>query len=78
MLYISLFIFLGFLTQLFIHAVVEQVYIWLLLQRFDIFGLGFSWTAWFTIHTVFAIMLALIGIIVGFWQGMYWWKRLYE
>lgn len=77
-LYIALFTLLGVLVQFFIHAVVEIVYIKLLLSHYEPFGLGFEFATWFTIHTIYTGVLLLLGIGVGFWQGLYWWPRLYE
>lgn len=76
-LYITLFTFLGFLVQLLVHAVIEMVYIKLLLTRYDTFGLGLPFSTWFLVHNVFTLVLLALGVVVGFWQGIYWWKRLY-
>jgi len=83
--YIGLFILLGILVQFFIHIVVEILYINLLINNFALFGLGLSWNAWFVIHIIWGIVLLVLGIstikrnAVAFnWQGVYWWKRIYE
>ena len=76
--YIFLFVLLGVLAQFLIHAVFEIVYIKLLLANYGVFGLGLEFTTWFTIHTVFAAAFLVFGVLVGFWQGVYWWKRIYE
>jgi len=76
--YILLFTLLGLLAQFFIHIVVEILYINLLINNFAIFGLGFSWDAWFVIHIIWATVLLVLGAVFGFWQGVYWWKRIYE
>jgi len=75
--YVFLFTFLGILVQFLIHALVEVWYIGLLLEDFPSYGLGFSWENWLMIHNVGAIILFLGGAILGFWQGKYWWKRIY-
>ena len=76
--YIALFVLLGILVQFFIHSVVEILYINLLINNFAIFGLGFPWSAWFVIHIIWGIVLLVLGVVLGFWQGVYWWKRIYE
>jgi len=69
---------LGILVQFFIHIVVEILYINLLINNFSIFSLGFSWNAWFVIHIIWGTVLLVLGAVLGFWQGVYWWKRIYE
>lgn len=76
--YVFLFTLLGVLLQFFIHAVVEIGYINLLLTNYEVFGLGLSFATWFTIHNIFAIILLFLGILFGFKQGLYWWKKIYE
>jgi len=76
--YVFSFGFLGFLVQFLVHVGVEIVYIDLLIRDFDTFGLGLSFDAWFTIHAVGAVVLAIVGAAIGIWQGFYWWKRIYE
>ena len=75
--YIAMFTFLGFLLQLFVHAVVERWYISLLVGDFATYGFGLSWEQWFSIHYAATVILAAAGIAFGFWQGIYWWKRIY-
>lgn len=75
--YIICFTFLGVLLQFLIHAGIEVLYIKLLLSDFQKYSLGFSWNQWLTIHFIATIILLVIGVLFGFWQGRYWWKRLY-
>ena len=75
--YIGLFTFLGILVQFLIHAVVEILYIGLLLKDFSRYGLGLSWEKWLMIHQVGAIILFFGGAYLGFRQGKYWWNRIY-
>ncbi|PIR69729.1 MAG: hypothetical protein COU47_01435 [Candidatus Niyogibacteria bacterium CG10_big_fil_rev_8_21_14_0_10_46_36] len=77
-LYVVSFVVLGCLLQLLIHAGVEMWYISLLLRDFPRFSLGFSWEIWFLIHHIGAGVLFVAGIVFGWWQGHYWWKRIYE
>ena len=78
LLYIISFTILGILLQFLIHAGLEIWYIGLLNKNFGVWGLGLNWTSWYTIHHIFTIMLLAAGIFFGFWQGQFWWKRLYE
>jgi len=75
--YITAFTILGVLLQFFIHIVVEIFYINLLIIDFETYGLGLSWSTWFTIHIIGAFTLFTIGTVLGFQQGKYWWKKLY-
>lgn len=68
---------LGVLVQFVVHAVGEIVYIKLLRNNFEVFGLGLSWDMWFTIHGIYTIVLLIVGVGLGFQQGKYWWKRVY-
>lgn len=76
--YIILFTFLGILLQFLIHGLVEIWYIGLLTSNFSRYGLGFSWPQWFLIHHILTVILFLAGALLGFWQGKFWWRRLYE
>ena len=76
--YIILFTFLGILVQFVIHALIEVWYINLLIRDFPKYSLGFTWYQWFTIHHVGSIILFVAGALIGFWQGRFWWRRIYE
>ena len=76
--YIILFIFLGILVQFLLHVAIEIPYINLLLYDFEKFGFGLSWESWELIHYIGTIVLLLAGVLFGFWQGKYWWYKLYE
>lgn len=76
--YIVLFIVLGVLLQFLVHVALEYTYLKLLFRNFELYGFGLSWDTWFTIHHVSSIVLFFLGVAFGFWQGMYWWQRLYD
>lgn len=76
--YIASFTFLGILLQLIIHGLVEVWYVGLLLKDFSKYGLGLSWNNWFLIHHIATVILLILGILFGFWQGKYWWRKIYE
>lgn len=76
--YILAFVILGIFLQFLIHAGIEIWYINRLLENFAKYGLGFSWNFWFIIHYFFTILLFIIGVIFGFWQGQLWWEAIYE
>jgi len=75
--YIAAFIFLGILLQFLVHAGIEIWYINLLLTDFQKYGFGLSWESWEMIHHGLLLVLLFCGGIFGFWQGKYWWKRIY-
>ncbi|MFA4937492.1 MAG: hypothetical protein WC575_04400 [Patescibacteria group bacterium] len=76
--YIAAFTVLGLLSQFLVHALVEIWYINLLLNDFVRYGFGWSWDTWYGIHTVGTWILVLLGTAFGYWQGRYWWVRLYD
>lgn len=76
--YITSFIFLGILFQLIVHGLLETLCIDLLLKDFSKYGLGLSWNNWFLIHHIATVILLILGILFGFWQGKYWWRKIYE
>jgi hypothetical protein len=76
--YIILFTFLGILLQSIIHGLVEVWYIGLLAGNFSRYGFGLSWPQWFLFHHIATVILFFAGALFGFWQGKFWWKRLYE
>jgi hypothetical protein len=75
--YITLFVFLGILLQFLIHAFLEIWYIDLLTFDFQKYSLGFSWSQWVFIHHIGSFILLLLGILFGFWQGRFWWNKIY-
>lgn len=76
--YISLFIFLGILLQLVAHALIETLYIGLLSFNFKRWSFGLSWDNWYLVHHIAAIIFFVAGVAFGFWQGKYWYERIYK
>ncbi|MBU2544917.1 dolichyl-diphosphooligosaccharide--protein glycosyltransferase subunit 2 [Patescibacteria group bacterium] len=76
--YIISFSFLGLLLQILVHALIEILYIGLLVGDYNKYALGFSWGQLVLIHHIGTVILVILGLLFGFWQGKYWWKRLYE
>jgi hypothetical protein len=76
--YIILFIFLGILLQFLIHSLVETWYIDLLITDFPKYSFGLLWHQWFIIHHIGTVILFVVGALFGFWQGKFWWQRIYE
>jgi len=76
--YIALFVLLGFLTQFLLHAVIEIFYINKLLENFSFYGLGLSWNQWLGLHGVFTFVFLVVGLWVGYAQGIFWWNKIYE
>lgn len=75
--YIGAFTFFGILLQLLIHALAEIWYIGLLLDNFQKYSLGLSWNQWFIIHHTGTVILFVVGALLGFWQGKFWWSKIY-
>lgn len=75
--YITLFIFLGVLISFLVHAMIEIPIIMLLVSDFEKWGFGLSWDVWEVIHIVGAVILLILGIVIGFLQGRRWWGVLY-
>ncbi len=76
--YIICFTILGVIAQFLVHAVIEILFINLLLSNFQKYSLRFPWDQWLVVHYVGTIVLLIAGILLGFWQGIYWWKRIYK
>lgn len=76
--YIILFTVLGFLLQLLFHALVEIWYLQKLLSDFEQYSFGLSWAWWYQFHLAATIGLSLAGLGLGWWQGFYWWRRIYS
>ena len=75
--YIISFTFLGFLLQILVHAGIEIGYIRLLEIDFNKYTFGLSWEELLLAPSIGGIVLVLAVGIFGFWQGTYWWRRLY-
>lgn len=75
--YIFLFSILGLLLGFLLHAIVEIIYIRLLINNYETFGFGLDFSVWFTIHKVWAIITLLGGLWFGYYQGKKWWRVLY-
>lgn len=76
--YIIAFTVFGILLQLLLHTGIEIWYIGLLTLDFPRYSFGFSWNQWFLIHHIGAVILLVVGILFGFWQGKFWWQKIYE
>ena len=75
--YITCFTILGILVSFLVHAGIEIPVINLLIRDFDTYGLGLTWQQWQIIHDGGAVVLLILGIIIGYWQGVYWWDVIY-
>lgn len=76
--YITTFTILGLWLQFLIHVILEISYINLLLRDFSKYSFGLSWEQWIQIHHFGAAVLVIAGLIFGFWQGVFWWRKIYE
>ncbi len=75
--YVLLFTLLGTLVSFLLHALVEIPMIGLLVNDFDRYSLGLSWSNWESIHTAGSVILILVGVGLGYLQGVYWWRQIY-
>lgn len=75
--YILCFIVLGVLVSFLVHAAIEIPIINFLVSDFDRYSLGLSWAQWQMVHDVGTVVLLILGIIVGYIQGKYWWQVIY-
>lgn len=76
--YIAAFTILGILVQFLVHVVIEVWYIKMLITNFNKYNFGLSWQQWFTVHHVGTVILLILGAALGYWQGKFWWKKIYE
>jgi hypothetical protein len=76
--YIASFTFLGILLQLLAHGLIEVWYIGLLLSDFVSYGFGLSWNNWVLIHNILTILFFIAGTWIGYKEGVYWWRKIYE
>lgn len=75
--YIFCFTVLGLLFGFLLHAFIEIWYIKMLIANYEGFGLGLSLESWFTIHSYFSVITAILGAWFGFRAGYKYWKILY-
>jgi hypothetical protein len=71
------FTLLGAMFGFFLHAMIEVLYIKMLLADFGTYGMGLSWSDWEMIHMVGVIVLVAGFSYWGFERGQHFWKVLY-
>ncbi len=76
--YLVMFVVLGVLIAFLAYAMIEVWYIDLLIKDFQKYSLGFSWNHWFLINRLLALIFFTGGIFAGYYQGIFWWKKIYE
>lgn len=76
--YVALFMFLGILASFILHAVAEIWYIGLLLVNFKKYSMGLSWANLYLAHYVFSFLFLFLGAILGYFEGLFWWKVIYR
>lgn len=77
-LYIGGFMVFGFLFQLMLHGLLEIWYISLLLDNFNRYSFGFGWADLDRAHDIFSTVFTIGGLYLGYRQGKFWWRRIYE
>jgi len=75
--YVGLFTILGVLVSFLIHGLLEIGIVHLLVTDFASYNLGLSWAQWFAVHRWGSLLQLIVGVAIGFWQGIYWWNVLY-
>jgi hypothetical protein len=76
--YIAAFVVLGVLVSTLIHAFAEIAIIKLLISDYEKWHFGLTFDTWLTIHAIGAGALLILGLAVGYRQGVYWWGVMYE
>jgi uncharacterized BrkB/YihY/UPF0761 family membrane protein len=76
--YIGLFVFLGFLIQLFAHASLEIAYSLLLWREYDQWSFGLDYSQLWAIHNVLSYIFIVVGVWLGYRSGKFWWAYLYQ
>jgi hypothetical protein len=76
--YIALFIILGVLLSFLIHGSAEIWYTNRLISDFPRYSLGYTWAQWFVIHRYASIILLILGVVFGYFQGRSWWRLVYD
>lgn len=76
--YLFSFVVLGILVSTLLHAAIEIPVIYLLLDDFERYGLGLTWEQWYRVHGIGAAVLLVVGMGLGYWQGVHWWNVLYD
>lgn len=75
--YIALFVLLGILLGLLVHGAVELWYIKGLITNFPKYSLGYSWAEWFIIHQYLSVIVFIASVVLGYFQGKFWWRLVY-
>ena len=73
--YLTTFTIFGVLITFLSHSLIEIWYIDLLINDFQKYSFGFSWDQWFVVHWSVSIILFVLGAIIGYYQGIFWWKK---
>lgn len=78
LIYIVGFTLLGWLIAFSIYSFGEYLWLNALVDNFDKYSYGLSWDQWWLIHYLILLFFSFGGIIYGFWQGHYWWDKVYD
>jgi len=76
--YLITFTILGVLIAFLAYALIEVWYIDLLIKNFQKYNLNFSWAQLTLINQILSVIFITSGAIIGYFQGIFWWKKLYE
>jgi len=68
---------LGVLLVVILYGLAEIFYIGLLMENFSKYSLGLGWNEIYAVHYIFTAVLAILGIVGGYFLGQTWWRIIY-
>jgi hypothetical protein len=77
MVYLCCFSILGGMLGFLLHAFIEVLILTMLIHSATGSFVGMTYDQWVIIHALGTSLLLMIGLLVGFLQGKYWWQELY-
>ena len=76
--YITCFIITGIMLSTIVHGLIEIPVIYILISDFEKYGLGLSWGQWYIIHHIGTVILLVLGVVLGYFFSVKFWKKTYE
>lgn len=76
--YIVLFVLLGLLVSTLVHVAIEWPLLQLVINDYEQYGQSYWWRNWELLHGTGGVVIWLLGIGVGYWCGVRYWRVLYE
>ena len=75
--YIGAFMFLGWLTSMLAHGLIEIPLLGLITGERGYYGNNIIWQNWRLVHGLGGFILSLGGVLLGFFLGRKFWQVLY-